>query len=397
MLPPSSDPGAFRLAANNVAPYYSDSPRAVSFLSDKYTSLAIPVVVYWVSSLSFHALDVLRPAFSEKYRIHEPAEVTRRNRVSMTRVIVMVILQHILQTVLGIIVLTDTAHNTTRRLDVDPIGDVLRLGDRIQRVIGYAAPSLATTDIATRVAIAMYWWMIPWMQLWFGCLVMDTWQYMLHRLMHEVRFLYRMLHSHHHRLYVPYAFGALYNHPLEGLLLDTVSAALAQEASRMNMRVTMVFFSMSTFKTVCDHCGYNFPWYYNPLHLFFPNSAAYHDVHHQSKGLRFNYSQPFFVHFDTLFNTRVDPDDFYAQISESAPEEVPASRGGLRRRNVGTDEKKQQQRPATTTASAARAVKPSTGKNSHYVLASRAGIVRALVVLIVPLVYYLGAPYSMLT
>lgn len=47
---------------------------------------------------------------------------------------------------------------------------------------------------------------------------MDAWQYALHRSFHESRFLYKHFHSHHHRLYVPYAFGALYNHPLEGVL-----------------------------------------------------------------------------------------------------------------------------------------------------------------------------------
>ena len=137
---------------------------------------------------------------------------------------------------------------------------------------------------------------------------------MLHRTMHEVRFLYRMLHSHHHRLYVPYAFGALYNHPLEGMLLDTLGAELARVLSCMTLRQTIVFFTLSTFKTVCDHCGYAFPWYYNPIHALFPNNAAYHDVHHQTQGLRFNYSQPFFVHFDTILGTRVDPADFHAML-----------------------------------------------------------------------------------
>ena len=396
MLSPSRDPGAARLAAAHVAPYYTDAPRALPYLSDKYMSLAIPVVVYWVAALAFHALDVLRPAFSEKYRIHEPAEIGRRNRVSMTKVVLMVASQHLAQTALGVLVLVDTAHSATRRLDVDPVGDVLALGDWVQRAlapIAPIAPHAASAPVATRIALALYWWMIPWAQLWFGCFVMDAWQYMLHRLMHEVRFLYRTLHSHHHRLYVPYAFGALYNHPLEGLLLDTASAALAQEASRMNLRISMVFFAVSTFKTVCDHCGYNFPWYYNPLHLFFPNSSAYHDVHHQSKGLRFNYSQPFFVHFDTLLNTRVDPDDFYAQIAEPLEKSGAVvgggDREGLRRRTKG-EAPRAEARPEARAES--RPVRPSTRKDSHYVLASRAGVVRALGVLVAPLVYYLAAP-----
>ena len=59
-------------------------------------------------------------------------------------------------------------------------------------------------------------------------MVLDTWQYFLHRAMHVNKFLYKHLHSVHHRLYVPYAYGALYNHPLEGFLLDTLGALLAE-------------------------------------------------------------------------------------------------------------------------------------------------------------------------
>uniref|UniRef100_A0A453B102 aldehyde oxygenase (deformylating) n=1 Tax=Aegilops tauschii subsp. strangulata TaxID=200361 RepID=A0A453B102_AEGTS len=58
-------------------------------------------------------------------------------------------------------------------------------------------------------------------------LVMDTWQYFVHRYMHQNKFLYQHIHSQHHRLIVPYAIGALYNHPLEGLLLDTLGGAMS--------------------------------------------------------------------------------------------------------------------------------------------------------------------------
>ena len=44
--------------------------------------------------------------------------------------------------------------------------------------------------------------------------VLDTWQYFMHRYMHQNKFLYRHVHSQHHRLIAPFAFGALYNHPL---------------------------------------------------------------------------------------------------------------------------------------------------------------------------------------
>lgn len=78
----------------------------------------------------------------------------------------------------------------------------------------------------------------------------------------------------------------------------------------MTMRQGIVLFTFSTLKTVADHGGYAFPWYIDPLHLIFPNNAEYHDVHHQMTGLKFNYSQPFFVHFDAIFGTRISPEKF---------------------------------------------------------------------------------------
>ena len=289
--------------------FYSNAPRYFTAISDHDLALLMPVLVYWSASLFFHALDVLRPAWSEKFRLHEPEELKRRNRVSMNRVILMVMLQHAIQTALGIAIMEDTPATPTERLDADPYKDIPVILNWMRSL------HLPVYDgFLVRAAIALYWWGIPWFQFWFACFVLDAWQYMLHRTMHEVRFLYRMLHSHHHRLYVPYAFGALYNHPLEGMLLDTLGAELARVLSCMTLRQTIVFFTLYTFKTVCDHCGYAFPWYYNPIHALFPNNAAYHDVHHQTQGLRFNYSQPFFVHFDTILGTRVDPADFHAML-----------------------------------------------------------------------------------
>lgn len=139
---------------------------------------------------------------------------------------------------------------------------------------------------------------------------MDAWQYFLHRAFHESRFLYKHFHSHHHRLYVPYAFGALYNHPFEGLLLDSAGGAVAHAAAFMTVRQGILLFTFSTMKTVADHGGYAFPPWLDPLHLLFPNTAEYHDVHHQMQGLRYNYSQPYFVHFDILFGTRMSAEKF---------------------------------------------------------------------------------------
>ena len=91
-------------------------------------------------------------------------------------------------------------------------------------------------------------------------------------------------HSRHHRLYVPYAFGALYNHPFEGFLLDTLGAGIAFKLTGMSTRQAMWFFTGSTLKTVDDHSGYALPW--DPLQFITSNNAAYHDIHHQSWGIK---------------------------------------------------------------------------------------------------------------
>jgi sphinganine C4-monooxygenase len=136
-------------------------------------------------------------------------------------------------------------------------------------------------------------------------LVFDTWQYAIHRAMHESKTLYNAIHSHHHRLIVCYAYGALYNHPLEALLLDTVGGVVTFYATGISCQAAVAFFTFATVKTVLDHSGYRFP--VNLLHDLFPNNAAYHDVHHDPRGFRKNYSQPFFSHWDKLLGTYMDP------------------------------------------------------------------------------------------
>lgn len=122
-------------------------------------------------------------------------------------------------------------------------------------------------------------------------------------------------HSRHHRLYVPYAYGALYNHPFEGFLLDTLGASIAYKVAGMNTRQGMVFFTGSTFKTVDDHCGYALPW--DPLQHITSNNAGYHDVHHQSWGIKTNFSQPFFTFWDRLLGTVWTGGDVSARYERS--------------------------------------------------------------------------------
>ena len=101
--------------------------------------------------------------------------------------------------------------------------------------------------------------------------------------MHMNTFLYKTLHSWHHRLYVPYSYGALYNHPVEGFFLDSCGAVIAEWLTGMSIRQASLLFTIATFKTVDDHCGYSLP--FDPLQWFTSNNSDYHDIHHQVPAL----------------------------------------------------------------------------------------------------------------
>lgn len=229
-------------------------------VSDELLGTFVPLVVYWLYSGLYSLLGGL-----EDYRLHSKKDEDEKNLVTKMEVVKGVILQQAVQAVVATILFAITASDSEAVVDEQASGLVL----------------------ARQFIIAM--------------VVLDTWQYFMHRYMHQNKFLYRHIHSQHHRLVVPYAFGALYNHPLEGLLLDTVGGAMAFLASGMSPRVSIFFFSFATVKTVDDHCGLWLPG--NLFHIFFKNNSAYHDIHHQLYGSKYNFSQPFFVTWDKILGT----------------------------------------------------------------------------------------------
>lgn len=255
-------------------------------MDDTTAALIAPIVVYWALSTLFHLIDQTE-LFASR-RIHTPLELRSRNKVSLPKVIRDVIVQQVVQTGVSIFL---------QRLDAESYSDPQLTLNKIR----YYSP-IALSDKATRGVAYM---LLPAMRFLVAIFILDTWQYWLHRWMHTNKWLYKHFHSHHHRLYVPYAFGALYNHPVEGLALDTIGAGLGYLISGMSTKESIFFYAFSTAKTVDDHCGYLLP--FDPLQAFFSNNARYHDIHHQSYGIKKNFSQPYFTFWDKLCGTYMDP------------------------------------------------------------------------------------------
>lgn len=314
-------------------------PDLVPGIADKYLTLVLPVVAYWLVSMIFHAIDELD--LFPQYRLHTPAEVLKRNHVTRYQVVRDVVIQQVVQTMFGVAIsyfdapqMTGDDHYNVARwalffrraeayipvalaavgLDASGLAQkafpysrdlagALAGGHYPWLVVlqdGFAAPTFASWEF--NLARFVYWAAIPFFQFLVAICVVDTWQYFLHRAMHMNKWLYTTFHSRHHRLYVPYAFGALYNHPFEGFLLDTLGTGVGYLIAGLTPRQCMWFFTCSTIKTIDDHCGYAFPW--DPLQHITQNNAGYHDVHHQSWGVKTNFSQPFFTFWDRFLGTK---------------------------------------------------------------------------------------------
>ncbi|RIA98366.1 fatty acid hydroxylase superfamily-domain-containing protein [Glomus cerebriforme] len=267
------------------------------FMSDKQLALFVPFVVYWIYSGFYHLISTYEVSFFEKYRIHSLIEIETRNKVSMGEVIRAVLLQQFLQTLLGLLLVV---------VDDD---DVL-LDDEVEMLAYRQMLETTTTSFGlwnlvepyqSVIINTLYWYLIPLSRFLFAMIFLDTWQYFMHRFFHQNKFLYKHIHSLHHRLHAPYAFGALYNHPVEGFVMDSVGAGLSFKLSGMTTIGGMIFFGFATFKTVDDHCGYDLP--FNPIQKIFGNNSAYHDIHHQVYGIKMNFSQPFFTIWDRLLGT----------------------------------------------------------------------------------------------
>ncbi|KAL9225919.1 hypothetical protein vseg_001793 [Gypsophila vaccaria] len=229
-------------------------------ISDEILGTFAPIIVYW----AYSGIYLMLGSF-EKYRLHSKKEENDKNLVPKFDVVKGVLLQQLVQALVALLLFA---------------------------VTGSSGEKVSNQDTSLFVLAC---------QFLTAMMVLDTWQYFMHRYMHHNKFLYRHVHSQHHRLVVPYAFGALYNHPLEGLILDTVGGALSFLISGMSPRSSIYFFSFATIKTVDDHCGLWIPG--NLFQMLFKNNSAYHDVHHQLYGTKYNFSQPFFVMWDRILGT----------------------------------------------------------------------------------------------
>ena len=290
-------------SSSNTTVEMDTSSQLLPGISDAHLALALPIIAYWTVSFIYHVIDTydLLP----QYRLHPSAEVAKKNRVGRWECLRDVLIQQILQTAAGLLYihLSPAEHvlNAEEGIEIWTLRfkTVQRVGSLL-RPLGLDTSTHEDWEI--QLASVVHHILYPALQFVIAIAVIDTWQYFLHRLMHTSKWCYRTSHIRHHRLQAPYAYGALYNHPLEGFVGDTFGTGLAYFLSGMSTRQAMLLFTLATTKTIDDHCGYDIPW--DPFQRLTSNNAHYHDIHHQSWGMKTNFAQPFSTFWDDLLGTR---------------------------------------------------------------------------------------------
>lgn len=145
--------------------YWTHHPAVLSGISDKYLSLAIPVVLYWVYSLIFHAIDLAQIPYFEARRIHESPEVTKRNKATVLEVVKAVVVQHVIQTALGMVWFEDDETILRREVYVDHIGRMGVLAPKVANFVLLALGPRSGESVLLRYGEGlvrwMYWWGIP--------------------------------------------------------------------------------------------------------------------------------------------------------------------------------------------------------------------------------------------
>lgn len=208
-------------------------PPVSSLLPDNVLNMVLPIIAYWAVSGIFHVIDVYD--LCPQYRLHTPAEVLKRNHVTRYEVFRDVILQQVIQTVFGcsLAFLDDPATVGKDDFNVAWYAQKIRLAQRaipiVLATIGLNPSALASKVLTSQPMLAgalaggkypgllqianvageealvpafapweltlakiLYWYGVPFFQFAMGTVIIDTWEYALHRAMHMNKWLYGM-------------------------------------------------------------------------------------------------------------------------------------------------------------------------------------------------------------
>lgn len=258
-----------------------------------------PPISYWTTSLFYETVSYF--GLFPQYRVmpREDDNAPAKNQVSK-RVVLRYMALHSLLATFGIFLVAEhvpmksfaelPTFETTLMLKGFQSSALQNWGPLLLRICHLAARQLVTI------------------------IIMDGWLFWCHLAMHKNPWLYREclalrlalnctqhlthkqitnqlcrdignIHCVHHKLYVPYSFGALYNHWAESLFQDDLGGVLSVTIVGLSDWEQVLFYAWTMAKSVEDHAGYELP--FSPFVIMgrlTGSGVAYHNVHHQIWG-----------------------------------------------------------------------------------------------------------------
>ena len=142
-------------------------PTKVDPWTDEAKSVWVPIIAYWIYSIAFHFMMKAEIPFFEKYRIHTSEDMAKRNRVTFSRVLLMVACQQVIQCILGLVVITPPSDPAAVLRKQEAL--VVYLTSHIHTALSLVLPHTKnTTSIAFSLAFGLYNYVWPCIQFFLG-------------------------------------------------------------------------------------------------------------------------------------------------------------------------------------------------------------------------------------
>lgn len=153
-------------------------------------------------------------------------------------------------------------------------------------------------------------WHVILAQVFFFFLVEDYMNYWIHRWLH-LPWLYKHVHSVHHKYDAPFAIVAAYAHPVE-VLAQAIPTFAGPLMIGPHLYTLMVWQTFRNWEAIDIHSGYEFPL---SLKSLFPSyaGAEHHDYHHYMHSGNF---ASIFTWCDKLYGTNLGYESFLAKGRE---------------------------------------------------------------------------------
>jgi sphinganine C4-monooxygenase len=204
------------------------APSLIKGVPDLYLTVSLPIIAYWGWGLMFFYFDKYNQF--ERYRLHTPAEIKKRNLVPIAEVVPCVVIQQIWQILLGVwfypgpdltgkedyeIAIWATRVRLVQRyvplalaaLGLDSMTVAKKIGPHLPILAGilngggtYVDGFIKLDELQTQAPVflvwetflakAIYYWLVPALQFGVAIFVGDTWQYLLHRVSHQIGWIY---------------------------------------------------------------------------------------------------------------------------------------------------------------------------------------------------------------